>query len=287
MSRCRAQYSRMLTRFPITSPRWVTAILRCIPASVTKIMRVMQLFRLEGRDIPISNCSDLGGSLEEPSHLPVAPAQEDPCTTVVPAQAGTQGVGFPDGNLRNSYRSPGRGGAVAARPVHPEYPGASAGCIEGPAQLSVGAGPTPVLATELRGPLESEQLQGHPSGCAETVHPCYSLSVKTAPPLPQLSTIHYPPSTMEHRCPILSRFVPRCPTPDTNRGTPGVPFFGKVSHRPDRNGTLWDAMGQLTGKSTHSAPPQGAPAPLRGMRPPQPATRRREGRGSTTCARAR
>ena len=207
MSRCRAQYSRMLTRFPITSPRWVTAILRCIPASVTKIMRVMQLFRLEGRDIPISNCSDLGGSLEEPSHLPVAPAQEDPCTTVVPAQAGTQGVGFPDGNLRNSYRSPGRGGAVAARPVHPEYPGASAGCIEGPAQLSVGAGPTPVLATELRGPLESEQLQGHPSGCAGRTSVLFSQCENRTSLAP---TIHYPLPTIHYGTPV-SYFVPFCP----------------------------------------------------------------------------
>ena len=35
------------------------------------------------------------------------------------------------GNLRSSYRSPGWGGAGATRPVHPECPDASSGCIEG------------------------------------------------------------------------------------------------------------------------------------------------------------
>ena len=33
-----------------------------------------------------------------------------------------------------------QGGAVAARPVHPEWPDASSGCIEGPAQLNVWGG---------------------------------------------------------------------------------------------------------------------------------------------------
>ena len=44
------------------------------------------------------------------------------------------------GNLRSTYRSPGWGGAGATRPVHPECPDASSGCIEGPAQLTVWGG---------------------------------------------------------------------------------------------------------------------------------------------------
>ena len=41
------------------------------------------------------------------------------------------------------------GGSVAARPVRPEYPDASSGCIEGAAQLGLRAGSTPVLAGRL------------------------------------------------------------------------------------------------------------------------------------------
>ena len=43
-------------------------------------------------------------------------------------------LGFPPSSARPccGRRSPGMGGAVAARPVHPECPDASSGCIEGP-----------------------------------------------------------------------------------------------------------------------------------------------------------
>ena len=54
---------------------------------------------------------------------------------------------------------------------------------------------------------------------------------------------NYPPS--KYGTPLF-HFVPPCSTSDTNRGTPTVPFFGKVFHRPDRNGTLWNTMEQLT-----------------------------------------
>ena len=129
------------------------------------------------------------------------------------------------------------GGAVTARPVHPECPDASSGCIEGPHSPVFGVGPTPVLATELRCALWTI-----------TVHACYSTRVITTPRRP-----NYPLFTIHYGTP-LSHFVPPCSTPDTTRGTLGVPFFGKVFHRPDRNGTLWNTMEQLTRKSTAQRP---------------------------------
>ena len=80
--------------------------------------------------------------------------------------------------------------------------------------------------------INSEQLH-HVGRVAATAHPCYYLRMTTAPDAP---TNHYQLPTMEHRCPTMSHFVPRCSTSDTNRGTPSVPFSGKVFHRPDRNG---------------------------------------------------
>ena len=83
------------------------------------------------------------------------------------------------GNLRSSYRSPGWGGAGAARPVHPECPDASSGCIEGPAQLSVwgGAGAAQPVHPEcpdassgcIEGPAQLTVWGG--AGATRPVHP--------------------------------------------------------------------------------------------------------------------
>ena len=92
-------------------------------------------------------------------------------------------------------------------------------------------------------------------------------------PTSQLSTIHYGTP--------LSHFVPPCSTSDTKRGTPGVPFSGKVFHHPDRNGTLWNRMGQFTGKIDHFTPPRGAHACRAdsGNRGPDSGLRRNDARG--------
>ena len=155
------------------------------------------------------------------------------------------------------------GGAVAARPVHPECPDASSGCIEGPAQPSVWGRADPRIGDRVARALRYASVKApallRVSGLGRspivfatgracdlwtiTVHACYSIRVITTPDAP---TIHYGTP--------LSHFVPPCSTSDTKRGTPPVPFFGKVSHRPDRDGTLWDGMGHLTQKSTAQRP---------------------------------
>ena len=155
------------------------------------------------------------------------------------------------------------GGAVAARPVHPECPDASSGCIEGPAQPSVWGRADARIGDRVARALRYASVKApallRVSGLGRspivfatgracdlwtiTVHACYYIRVITTPDAP---TIHYGTP--------LSHFVPHCPTPDTKRGTPPVPFFGKVSHRPDRDGTLWDGMGHLTQKSTAQRP---------------------------------
>ena len=54
----------------------------------------------------------------------------------------------------------------------------------------------------------------------------------------------------------VSYFAPRCLTTDTTRETPGVPFSAEVSHSPDRDGTQWDGIGQIS-RPTTSYPLQG------------------------------
>ena len=79
---------------------------------------------------------------------------------------------------------------------------------------------------------------GPPSGLRQPEQPCY--------PVPRAPAIHFPLPTIHYGTPLF-HFVPPCSTPDTKRGTPTVPFSGKVFHRPDRNGTLWNTMEQLVG----------------------------------------
>ena len=103
-------------------------------------------------------------------------------------------------------------------------------------------------------------LSSHPTPRPLDTTSTSVLLSRVTSPNSSLLTIHYPLSTIHYETP-LSHFVPPCPTPDTNRGTPPVPFFGKVSHRPDRNGTLWDAMRHLTRKSTAPRPNRPPHAP--------------------------
>ena len=140
------------------------------------------------------------------------PAFGDPCTTVIPAKAGIQGWGYEIGNLRLSTTSASHKGRYAKISVRGNDGGG-------------GFGP--------RWP-----------GCRD------STSVLLSPHDDRARRPNLSLSTIEHRCPTMSHFVPPCSTSDTNRGTPSVPFPGKVSHRPDSNGTLWNTMGQFSRKST-------------------------------------
>ena len=114
--------------------------------------------------------------------------------------------------------------------------------------------------TEREGrPFKSEQLHAaytRPGLLDAAAHLCYYARVTS--PNASLLTIHYPLSAIHYGTPLF-HFVPPCSTPDTNRGTPPVPFFGKVFHRPDRNGTLWNTMEQLTEKSTTPPRPRALP----------------------------
>ena len=118
------------------------------------------------------------------------------------------------------------GGAVAARPVHPECPDASSGCIEGPAQPSVWGRADARIGDRVARALRYASVKApallRVSGLGRspivfatgracdlwtiTVHACYYIRVITTPDAP---TIHYQLSTMEHPCPILFRTVPR------------------------------------------------------------------------------
>ncbi len=116
-------------------------------------------------------------------------------------------------------------GAVAARPVHPECPDASSGCIEGPAQPIVWGGADAGIGDRAARPLRYAPVKApallRVSGLGRspivfatgracnfwtiTVHACYSTRVI---PTPDAPTIHSSLSTMEHPCPILFRPVP-------------------------------------------------------------------------------
>ena len=67
--------------------------------------------------------------------------------------------------------------------------------------------------------------------------------------------LDHPLPTIHYETPV-SHSDPRCLTTDTTRETPGVPFSAEVSHSPDRDGTQWDGMGQIS-RPTTSYPLQG------------------------------
>ena len=175
-----------------------------------------------GRDVAVQFCH---------------PRPRDLCTTVVPALAGTQGVGFPDGksaaqpsfprrrepkgwgsqmeNLLYNRRSraggnPGVGFPDGKSAVQPSFPrrrepkgwGSQMG---NPHNSVFGAGPTPALATELRGPLNSEQLR-RDSGPDDPLESASTTVLTwTRDKHSQLSTIHYSPDVVAHQCAILCR----------------------------------------------------------------------------------
>ena len=175
---------------------------------------------------------------------------------LVETGAGTQGWAPRWETCATPIRSPGRGRAVATRPVHPECPDASSGCIEGPAQLSVWGGahtsigdevarpsslnnlPPTSNCSDLRGSLESSphvyvinakagiQRRGIPLTESEHLHQlgsleiterlCYSVAEQKDPADAQ-------PPIMSIIKSHESRFRRSAPG-----GTPGVPFSAKT-----------------------------------------------------------
>ena len=77
-------------------------------------------------------------------------------------------------------------------------------------------------------------------------HPCYHGRRSTRCEAPRAPSCLPHQSSPSPNHTNHSSDVPRCSTPGTSRGIPPVPFCGKRSHRPDRNGTLWNGMEHLT-----------------------------------------
>ena len=143
------------------------------------------------------------------------------------------------GNLRSSYRSPGWGGAVATRPVHPECPDASSGCIEGPAQFSVWGGAHTSIGDRVARPLKSEHLLS----CSD------STSVLLCSRGNGLSPHPHPLSAGPARN-AARRFTPRCADSDRANPEQSVPSTGQVCRTPDTNCTEWHGMAQFSAKKT-------------------------------------